>query len=194
MGLDMYLYANKYVSYWLSRDEDKAKQIARINAIREAAGFPKDTNERPEGVTVQVQAGYWRKANAIHKWFVENCQDGVDDCRESYVSREQLQELLGICQKVMKASKTAKGVVRNGMVASAKTGGKLAHNLEVGTVVVNKEVAQELLPPEDGFFFGSTDIDGYYLEDVALTIRILKNALKAKGPFADCDFAYRSSW
>ena len=26
------------------------------------------------------QIASWRKANAIHKWFVDNVQDGVDDC------------------------------------------------------------------------------------------------------------------
>ena len=24
---------------------------------------------------------YWRKANAIHGWFVKNAQQGIDDCR-----------------------------------------------------------------------------------------------------------------
>jgi hypothetical protein len=36
---------------------------------------------------------YWRKANQIHKWFVDNVQDGVDDCKEYWVSEEKLQEL-----------------------------------------------------------------------------------------------------
>ena len=26
---------------------------------------------------------YWRKANAIHNWFVENCQEGVDELSRS---------------------------------------------------------------------------------------------------------------
>ena len=41
-----------------------------------------------------------RKANAIHHWFINNCQDGVDDCRSSYVSTEQLQELVNICKQI----------------------------------------------------------------------------------------------
>lgn len=43
---------------------------------------------------------YWRKANAIHKWFVDNVQDGVDECQESIVSVEKLKELLEILRKV----------------------------------------------------------------------------------------------
>ena len=41
---------------------------------------------------------YWRKANAIHKWFVENVQEGVDDCGEYEVTVEQLTELRDLCK------------------------------------------------------------------------------------------------
>ena len=34
---------------------------------------------------IEEEAGYWRKANAIHRWFVENVQKGEDDCRDYYV-------------------------------------------------------------------------------------------------------------
>jgi len=44
---------------------------------------------------------YWRKANAIHHWFVENVQDGKDECQRSYVSVEQLQELLELVEEVL---------------------------------------------------------------------------------------------
>jgi hypothetical protein len=49
---------------------------------------------------VTFQVAYWRKANQIHKWFVDNVQDGEDDCREYSVDREQLQKLLDTCTKV----------------------------------------------------------------------------------------------
>jgi hypothetical protein len=32
---------------------------------------------------------------------VDNCQDGVDDCRKSYVSPEQLKELRSICERIL---------------------------------------------------------------------------------------------
>lgn len=53
------------------------------------------TNKEPEGV------GYWRKSNHIHKWFVDNCQDGVDECQETQVSKEKLEELLVTCMDVL---------------------------------------------------------------------------------------------
>ena len=45
-----------------------------------------------------VEVAYWRKANAIHGWFVDNIQDGVDDQNEYYVSKEKLEELLPVCE------------------------------------------------------------------------------------------------
>ena len=51
---------------------------------------------------IKEEIGYWRKANAIHKWFVDNVQDGEDDCdyhRE--VTKEDLEELRDVCHEVL---------------------------------------------------------------------------------------------
>lgn len=48
------------------------------------------------------EIGYWRKANAIHKWFVDNTQNGVDECQTSEVSLQQVVELYNLCKKVLK--------------------------------------------------------------------------------------------
>jgi hypothetical protein len=45
--------------------------------------------------------GYWRKANHIHKWFVDNVQDGNDDCGEYKVSHEKIVELKTLCEKIL---------------------------------------------------------------------------------------------
>ena len=47
------------------------------------------------------EIGYWRKANAIHKWFVDNVQNGVDDCGEYKVTKEQLIQLHNACNDVL---------------------------------------------------------------------------------------------
>ena len=54
-----------------------------------------------DGETCRQGAIYWRKANAIHNWFVANVQDGEDNCQPHHVSREQLVELKGICKEVL---------------------------------------------------------------------------------------------
>lgn len=54
-----------------------------------------------------MKVGYWRKANQIHKWFVDNVQDGVDNCATYPVTYEQLQELLSLVNEVLKNHKLA---------------------------------------------------------------------------------------
>lgn len=44
------------------------------------------------------EVGYWRKANQIHKWFVENVQGGIDNCDYHEVSKAQLEKLKGTVQ------------------------------------------------------------------------------------------------
>jgi len=45
--------------------------------------------------------GYWRKANQIHKWFVDNVQNGVDNCGEYLVKEDQLANLLETCKLIL---------------------------------------------------------------------------------------------
>jgi hypothetical protein len=44
--------------------------------------------------TVVTDAGYWRKANQIHQWFVDKCQDGIDECQDTPVDEGDLTALL----------------------------------------------------------------------------------------------------
>ncbi len=91
MGLDMYLSAKRYVSEY--RESDEALR-GELNKLTELTG----------GLEIQevsCEAMYWRKANAIHMWFVKNVQDGVDNCGSYYVPKEKLQELVELCKEVM---------------------------------------------------------------------------------------------
>jgi len=64
-------------------------------------------NEKPVPVTfnriseIIERVAYWRKANHIHNWFVQNVQSGKDNCGEYYVSKEKLKELIDLCKKVV---------------------------------------------------------------------------------------------
>ena len=89
MGLDMYLYRKTYVQNW-DHNTDKYQVTVTKN------GQPTSIN--PERtVYVIEEAAYWRKANSIHKWFVDNVQSGKDDCGEYYVSLKNMEELLKAC-------------------------------------------------------------------------------------------------
>ena len=150
MGLDMYLKAQKYASENLS-PELYSKVIDAVNV---------DVLPRKELPSVEVNVGvaYWRKANAIHQWFVDKCQDGTDDCRPAYVSREQLEELLNLAKQVK----------------------------------ADPSLASELLPTSSGFFFGSTEYDEYYMQDIDNTIEQLEQVLTTTNN--DWYFEYQSSW
>ena len=106
------------------------------------------------------EVAYWRKANAIHKWFVDNVQGGDDDCSaHRELTREDLEELLALCELVKK----------------------------------QPERASELLPRQEGFFFGDTNYDDWYFEDIDNTIDQLDELL-ADHDFANYRLYYVSSW
>lgn len=95
MGLDSYLYKKNYV-----RQGEWVKPEFRTE-VEVKTGGEIDKNIKPERIRYIVEeVAYWRKANQIHNWFVQNVQNGVDECQNSYVSREKLEELLDVCTKV----------------------------------------------------------------------------------------------
>jgi hypothetical protein len=162
MGLDMYLRAEKYVGGWEhGPDESKAEFKAVLNAI----GAEGIASEYSPSLTVNVMVAYWRKANAIHDWFVNNVQGGEDECKPHHVDRKQLEELRDLCQR---------------LVATHKENPANA-----------KALAEELLMPKEGFFFGSYEIDENYWADIYNTIKQLDRVLALSN---DYYFVYQSSW
>ena len=94
MGLDMYLNKRTYVQQW-----EHQKPEHKYEVVVTKGGEP--TNIKPNKVKYIIEeAGYWRKQNQIHRWFVENIQNGTDDCGEYYVSKADLETLLELCEKV----------------------------------------------------------------------------------------------
>jgi hypothetical protein len=91
MGLDMYLNAKRYL--WRTRGEELtlAQKISNLEI----------GNDGMRVKEIVCEAMYWRKANSIHYWFVQNIQNGDDDCKEYYVSREKLESLIGVCEEVL---------------------------------------------------------------------------------------------
>ncbi len=152
MGLDMYLNKKTYVQNWEHHTPEE-----RYDVEITRGGKPVKHIQPKRVKYIVEEAGYWRKANQIHDWFVRNVQDGVDDCRNAYVSREKLQELLDLCR----------------------------------IVSIDKDKAGDLLPTASGFFFGNTEYDEWYYQDIESTIKILEEALSDET--AD-EFEYHSSW
>lgn len=155
MGLDMYLTKETYVKRW---DHQTDEERHEVSVKRGGEIHPTIQTNRISGVVEEVM--YWRKANAIHGWFVDNCQDGIDQCQRAHVSVEQLKELRDLCQKVILEKKP------------------------------------ELLPPREGFFFGSNTADDWYYSDLAETVAELDKELNGKNEedLWSVDYYYRSSW
>jgi len=155
MGLDMYLSAKKYMSRYF--DATDTEKIASINELFGVEG-DEDGDYGAQEVTFRI--AYWRKANAIHQWFVDNVQEGTDDCGEYHVSREQLKQLMELCEQI----------------------------------IAKPKLARELLPTQNGFFFGSTNYDDWYLQDVSHTAERIKKILNDPAFGKGVDFYYQSSW
>ena len=70
----MYLIRKKYVGANLEHRKVKGKIELEIEGKKLPIEFDRLSY-------IDEEVGYWRKANAIHKWFVDNVQDGNDDCK-----------------------------------------------------------------------------------------------------------------
>jgi len=192
MGLDMYLYRKTYVRNW---SHMAPEELHQITVKKNKKKHPWIDSKNITGITELV--GQWRKANAVHDWFVSHVQDGEDDCKEYNVELPQLQELYDTCVLVRDNTKLVDGQIKNGY-SCKEIDGKFVETpiMEPGKTVADKSVAEDLLPTAGGFFFGSTDYDEYYMEDILDTIKILEPLLKLEIPkgFYPPDYIYRASW
>ena len=198
MALDMYIYAEKYTGggynhVRMAAEADPTGEAAQDVKLFEAATelIGLDVGEFPDmhSAYVKVQVGYWRKANAIHNWFVENVQGGRDECQLSYVEREQLEELLELVTQIrgeitVEDLQEVKGLF-----------GTYSWSDTVEFSEVAKTLIQAELPPTGGFFFGSTELDYSYVVDLDNTIQQLTTLLRAtEDNKYGIEFYYQSSW
>ena len=159
MGLDMYLERHhKAVAGYLGEDLEKMKET-NPKGYAFVEPYIVERGQYIKWKDLSEEVGYWRKANAIHRWFAENVQNGEDDCGTYSVSKAELEELLGICR-----------------------------DLKRGT-----EDPKTLLPTQGGFFFGNTEYDEWYWENIESTIYILEKVL-AETDFDNYQITYHSSW
>jgi hypothetical protein len=163
MGLDMYLNAKVYLSNFDDRKET-IDAIEHAKSIASSFGLPESWKPK----TIEFNVIYWRKANAIHNWFVKNVQAGVVDCGSYDVSSSDIKNLLNVINVILDEDSKQK----------------------------QEKLIIELLPPTSGFFFGSTAIDEYYFEDLKDTKETFEKLLEVYGADPKCSWwlEYRSSW
>lgn len=142
MGLDQYFYEKRYLrmkAKALKNESDRPS--IRVEAYTDIRGQKHDA-EIIDGVSSLIrQVGYFRKANEIQA-FIEDkyaADFGGDiNCKDVYLTKDVIMELYDICKELL-AIKGKKKFT---------------------------EVAAEKLPTCSGFFFGSTEYDEYYKEDL----------------------------
>ncbi len=174
MGLDMYLSARKHVSDY---SFEEGKNTYEVGNILQSIGLDRDalSTEAPS-VSVELNVAYWRKANAIHKWFVDNLADGEDNCQPVYVNRKDLQSLLETLEEALKARRDD----------------EIADHDDIATPTLEDSL-EYILPTESGFFFGGTEYDEWYWMQLEWTHKRLTEILNDER-FEEFDFEYRASW
>ena len=155
MGLDMYLTAEKPI-FKVWGNEQPTQEQKDMEYIEKSLFKDIQNKGFKLNRTIRLDIMYWRKANAIHAFFVDNCADGVDDCEKMYVEQENLVKLKDLCEQVLK----------------------------------DNSLASKLLPSQSGLFFGLTDYDENYFQDIQDTFDVLQKAITLE----DVDFYYRASW
>lgn len=150
----MYLTKKTYIGNKYREPKERIK--IKIPKDQKKAMFEVKDIKTKRITTISEEIGYWRKANAIHSWFVKNVQNGNDDCNEYIVEREELKKLLSL----------------------------------VNSILENHNLADKLLPCQEGSFFGDITYDKWYFMNLKDAKEILENAIKEK----EGDIYYQSSW
>jgi len=97
MGLDMYLRAKVNVQPYAYASE--AVRNPKFDNILAIVEVPEESIPSYMGLAVDVPVGYWRKANAIHGWFIRE-SGKEDDGSILQFSNTQLNDLRRLCIEV----------------------------------------------------------------------------------------------
>ncbi len=162
----MYLSATRYVftSKYTGTEEGRllfkevADKMGGTNFLMGEDCYQSTEMKLRSQFHMKLRIAYWRKANQIHKYFVDKCAGGKDECRPTYVEREDLEDLLNRCK----------------------------------TILEDHSKAEELLPTQSGFFFGSTEYDEWYFQDLEDTVPVLEKILKDAPK--EWEFEYQAYW
>ena len=151
-----------------------------------------DKVKKDESFDESFEVAYWRKANAIHAWFERNCANGeLEDCQDYNVSKDDLIKLVEDCQTVLNSSKLVEKEVPVQQYDFDKK--DYVEVKKALKVLDDTSVAEELLPTQSGFFFGSTLYDQYYVEDLENTVKQITEILKDTD-FDEWNIVYHAWW
>jgi hypothetical protein len=188
MALEMFAVRKVRVQSWDGDPTEDRYSVQIARGGKSLVGIP---SARIADVEEEVMK--WRKANHIHNWFVENVQDGKDNCGLYNVSWDKMRELLSVCTKVLSASKLVSGMIEVGTVYTPDHPNGVTLR-EPRKVIEDPSTARELLPTLDGYLFGSLDYDERYLEAVKNTRDWVISMLRDRDQGMPSDIFYFSTW
>jgi hypothetical protein len=136
MGLDIY-YSKCKRAEWKKHEEQLKEYESLPSDEREDVALHPDRNFDPEEI------GYFRKVNFLIPFF-----DYSENCEYKEITRDELEELERKC-----------AIVSAAIPKVNEDGEKIYWDEDIAR-------AKKLLPTTSGFFFGSTDYDEWYFEDV----------------------------
>ena len=128
---------------------------------------------------------YWRKANQIHNWFVQNCQNGVDDGGRYVITVDDLKTLKELCEKILtmtNVKQELRPTYPNGWSSEP------VHEMQDIRFLTYEgmKFASEHLPSRSGFFFGNTDYDDNYVWDLENTVEQITETLDT----LNCEYGF----
>lgn len=205
MGLDMYLYAEKYVGEYDYVNEPSGGVTKQNNPDYDKANLLVSNMPTGEfgGITITKCVAYWRKANAVHGWIVRELADGVDECQRIYMDREDLIRLRDACVEGLvdrDKAKPTNSSTKSFSLDKAKNPEDVLNNLlkafktEISNANRVTAVTEgDPIPPTSGFFFGGTEKDEYYYSYLAETAETI-SAILASDPDGEFTYYYKASW
>lgn len=115
---------------------------------------------------------YWRKANAIHAYFVDKFANGKDECQDIAVSKSKFKKFIADLEdtkKVLDESKRFYFDADNKLLESEE--GSSYYRIDC-------DVEKLKVAPRGGFFFGPTEIGDWYYTDITETLDYFKEFLE----------------
>lgn len=112
MGLDMYFYKKHTFKQPVSMAGERVCMLPKDAEQEEVQRVRKEIEEKKSYEATAWKAkvkeayyecGYFRKFNALHNFIVREYADGVDECQDIPLTRENINEILKTCEQIQKS-------------------------------------------------------------------------------------------
>ena len=105
MGLDMYFYARKttYKSFSKWDEPNSADETNYPEDLKTFSDYIYDRNFKSVQTEIRYQIGYFRKFNALHSYIVKTFADGVDNCQDIILYKEDVEQIKKVLDDVLNA-------------------------------------------------------------------------------------------